>query len=397
MNRLKQSRSLLRALVLVVAALAWVSSGEEKRSFCDPEDGAFDLSAFLDRPLGFIPLVVPITEPAVGGGAALMPVFINLPEDDEGRPDIWGVGAMRTSNGSEGLLAGQSAYWLDGRLHTLIGAADASINLDFHGLGQDAELSGQPLTYNIDMTGGMIEARWALDRKKRWDVGLQYAYAEVNVSFPDLASNIRVQGDPTGGKYGLNRGQRQRPDGFQSEIGSVALSVSYDSRNNIFTPTKGLYSGLTATFNSSAFGGSSEYERYEWATLWFTPVFTEDLVFGLKADLQSSSGDIPFYMRPSVQLRGAPMMRYQGAHVAYGEAELRWQFSPRWSVLGFGGIGSTWSDGPLLSRNDVTWTGGLGIRYLLARKYGLHMGLDVAYGEEGPACYVQFGSAWFRP
>ena len=304
---------------------------------------------------------------------------------------------MRTSNGSQALLAGHSGYWLDGRLHTLVGAADASINLDFHGLGHDTELSGQPLTYNIDMTGGLIEARWSLDRRKRWDIGLQYSYAEVNVSFPDFASGIRVQADPTGGRFGLNRGQRQRPDGFQSEIGSVALSFSYDSRNNIFTPTRGLYSGLTATFNSSAFGGSSEFERYEWATLWYTPVFSEDLVFGLKADLQTSSGDIPFYMRPSVQLRGAPMMRYQGAHVAYGEAELRYQFHPRWSVLGFGGIGSTWSEGPLLTRNDITWTGGLGIRYLLARKYGLHMGLDVAYGEEGPACYVQFGSAWFRP
>lgn len=217
MNRPKSSCEVLRALSLALAMLASIAAGHGERSFCDPEDGAFDLSAFLDRPLGFIPLVVPITEPAVGGGAALVPVFINLPDDGEGRPDIWAAGGMRTSNGSEGLLAGQSAYWLDGRLHTLIGAADASVNLDFHGLGHNAE------------------------------------------------------------------------------------------------------------------------------------------------------------------------------------AELRWQFHPRWSVLGFGGIGSTWSEGPFLSRNDITWTGGLGLRYLLARKYGLHMGLDVAYGEEGPACYIQFGSAWFRP
>jgi glucose/arabinose dehydrogenase len=42
-------------------------------------------------------------------------------------------------------------------------------------------------------------------------------------------------------------------------------------------------------------------------------------------------------------------------------------------------------------------TGGGGFRYELARKYKLHMGVDVAFGPDGPALYVQFGSAWMRP
>jgi glucose/arabinose dehydrogenase len=33
----------------------------------------------------------------------------------------------------------------------------------------------------------------------------------------------------------------------------------------------------------------------------------------------------------------------------------------------------------------------------LARRYKLHMGIDVAFGPDGTAFYVQFGSAWFRP
>ena len=387
---------LLTRLVAGTACLS-TACALDFSSLCDPEDGAFDVSSFLDHPFGFIPMVVPVTEPAIGGGAALVPIFINLPDDGKGRPDIWAVGAMRTSNGSQAVLGGYSGYWMDQRLHTSLGGLDASINLDFHGLGQNVELSGQPLTYNIDMAGGMVEARWAMDEKRRWDIGLQYTYAQVDVSFPDLASNIRVDGDPFGFDFGLDRGQFRRGDGFTSEIGMVGISLSYDSRNNIFTPTEGLYSGITASFNSEAFGGSSEYQRYQWTTLYYTPLFTDELILGVKTDLQSSSGDIPFYMRPYVQLRGAPAMRYQGAHMASAEVELRWQFTERWSVLGFGGIGSTWSEGRFLSRNDTTWTGGVGLRYLLARKYGLHMGLDVAYGEEGPACYVQFGSAWFRP
>jgi len=33
----------------------------------------------------------------------------------------------------------------------------------------------------------------------------------------------------------------------------------------------------------------------------------------------------------------------------------------------------------------------------VARKYGLHMGVDVAFSPDTSAIYVQFGSAWVRP
>ena len=40
---------------------------------------------------------------------------------------------------------------------------------------------------------------------------------------------------------------------------------------------------------------------------------------------------------------------------------------------------------------------GVGVRYLLARQHGLHMGVDVAQGPDGPVLYVVFGNAWIRP
>jgi hypothetical protein len=39
--------------------------------------------------------------------------------------------------------------------------------------------------------------------------------------------------------------------------------------------------------------------------------------------------------------------------------------------------------------------GGVGVRYLLARKLGLHVGLDLARGPEDTVVYLQVGSAWF--
>jgi hypothetical protein len=90
-------------------------------------------------------------------------------------------------------------------------------------------------------------------------------------------------------------------------------------------------------------------------------------------------------------------MRFQGEGVAFTETELRWQLHRRWSLLGFGGAGFTWTGEEPFRRTDSTITGGAGFRYLIARRHGLHAGLDVAWGEEGSAIYIQFGSAWLRP
>jgi hypothetical protein len=45
----------------------------------------------------------------------------------------------------------------------------------------------------------------------------------------------------------------------------------------------------------------------------------------------------------------------------------------------------------------IVAAGGAGLRYLIARKHGLHMGLDVAAGPDKPVFYVMFGNAWLRP
>ena len=47
---------------------------KKKLSFKDPEDGALDLSQFLLEANGVLPVIIPITEPAVGygGGAAIL-------------------------------------------------------------------------------------------------------------------------------------------------------------------------------------------------------------------------------------------------------------------------------------------------------------------------------------
>ncbi|MES2708510.1 MAG: BamA/TamA family outer membrane protein [Verrucomicrobiota bacterium] len=356
--------------------------------FFDDRDGWFDLGKKLDHPFGFFPLIVPVTEPAVGYGAAMVPLFINQPQDPHARPDIWAAGAMATDNGSRAYFGGYSGYFDEDRWKITAGAASASINLDFHGLAGLTAPGGDPLRYNLEMKGGILGAERRIG-KTPWRAGLRYLYGEVEPSLERSGDWRLVRDHDFEHRFG--------PFDLSDTVSSLQFSLSHDSRNNIFTPTEGLFSEIELTANIPALGASDEYQILSWTGIWYHPVVRDRLFFGWRADMVQSFGDVPFYRRPSVSLRGAPAQRYQGAGIASTEAELRWQIHPRWSLLGFAGTGVTWPGESLFQEPGSTATGGLGFRYLIARRQGIHFGIDAAYGEEGTAFYVQFGSGWFRP
>jgi hypothetical protein len=78
------------------------------------------------------------------------------------------------------------------------------------------------------------------------------------------------------------------------------------------------------------------------------------------------------------------------------ESELRWQLHPRFSLVAFSGTGVARSEIGETQRDETVTAGGAGFRYLIARKHGMHIGLDVAAGPDEPIIYVVFGSAWLR-
>ena len=346
------------------------------------EDGWLDASDFIDQVYGFMPIVLPITEPAVGFGAAGALAFIDRPkgkaEDGYGRPNITVVGGLLTENNTKGAMVGDWRHWLGGRLQTLIGAVRASVNLDYFGIGQDVFLKNNPLSYNIDISGGVAQTKYRLGNSRFW-AGLAYAFATTQVTFDAPSSTPSL------------------PD-FQREyrIGGLTPSFGFDTRDNIFTPTRGTYFDSSVGLFSQALGSDDEFQRVNLVAMHFLPLDPK-LTLGVRGGGAVSFGDVPFYLRPFVQLRGAPIMRYQGEGAAQVEAELMWQFWQRFSLVGFAGAGAAWNDSKRFENTTSLVTGGGGIRYEVARKHGLHMGVDVAFGPAGPAIYVQFGSAWMRP
>jgi len=240
----------VRCLALATAltlGLARLCAQEGAATKAPPDDGWFDLSGFLKEKYGFLPIVMPITEPAIGYGVAGGLAFLSKPLGEAragfGRPDITMVGGMATENDSKAGAFGDIRYWLEDRLQTRVFVVDGSVNLDFHGLGDDAALSQQPLSYNLEPLGTSLEARYRLEDSPWW-VGLNYSFAQVGVSFdaPANAPGLPAPSD-------------------QSEVGGLVPSLTFDSRDNMFTPTSGSYLEATVGLFSDALGGDEEFQR----------------------------------------------------------------------------------------------------------------------------------------
>ncbi len=371
----------LRGAEIVSDAARLDVKREGSARFFDPEDGQFDLSYFLENPRGFLPIPIVVTEPAVGygGGAAGMFLRPRREAGDEGwaRPDISAVGAFGTQNGTWGAFAGDASRWLDGRLRTLLGVGAGQFNLDFYGLGTAPSSLDEGVRYSLQFTGTLAQANWQLAPKSPWALGLRYVYADVDPkprypNFQGLAERVRVR------------------------VSAPTAIVELDTRDNVFTPTRGIYAESSWLASRKALGASDDFERFQQVLIGWHAL-TDDVTLGARANYAWSSDGTPFFLRPFVQLRGVPAVRYQGDQAASVELEARWQFFGRWSVVAFGGAGATRTNRQTFAATQSVGSGGFGFRYELASKFGLHAGIDVAHSPGTTAVYFVVGNSWFRP
>ena len=354
---------------------------EGNARFFDPGDGQFDLSYFLENPRGFLPIPIVVTEPAVGYGGGVAGMFLRPRREagDEGwaRPDISTVGAFGTQNGTWGAFAGDFSRWFDGRLRTLVGAGAGQFNLDFFGLGSAPSSLDEGVRFSLHLRGALAQANWQLAAESPWAVGLRYVYADVDPkprfpAFPGIAEQVRVK------------------------ISAPVAIVEFDTRDNIFTPTRGMYAESSWMASRTALGASDDFERFQQVLIGWHPL-TADVTLGARVNYAWSSDGTPFFLRPFVQLRGVPAVRFQGDQAASVELEARWQFFGRWSVVAFGGAGATRTDRDDSVVKQSVGSGGVGFRYELASKFGMHAGIDVAHSPGTTAVYFVVGNAWFRP
>ncbi|MGB5427337.1 MAG: BamA/TamA family outer membrane protein, partial [Gammaproteobacteria bacterium] len=270
--------------------------------------------------------------------------------------------------------------WKQDHIRYVGALARASVNLTFYGSSSTNKLSeSNGLDFNGDGWFLLQEAKFRL-HDSDWFVGGRFEYTSIDISFDNGRDPPGVDED------NLNR----------TETIGMGPIVSYDSRDNLFSPNRGIYAELEALFHSGSFIGDFNYQKYKAAGLFYWELHPK-VVLGWRLDGRFAHGDTPFYALPFIDLRGIPAMRYQGDDVLVTELEARWNFRQRWSLVGFTGVGEaqdSFSDLFGSGDNGIKHTVGGGMRYLIARRLGLQAGFDVARGPEDTVFYLTVGSAW---
>lgn len=370
-----------KALVAGAALLGIAASSAQafdwRANFIDPEDGYLDVSGLLSRG-GFIPVPVIITEPAVSGGFGVAGQFIHPPTTPGASPGRTIAGGAYTGNGSWGGGLLRQGTLADGRLLYRFGLGMADVTLPIFPFGGANEVD-----YGNEMKFGFGNIRYQIPDTSL-SFGPRFIYRTSDVSL----STEGPLADQVNRIVERFVGERQYV--------ALGLSMNYDTRNNPFTPTQGINAILKFDVYSDALGSDREFTEGQ-VNIHAFQQFGDTWSLGTKLSVDTVSEDAPFFMSPGVDLRGVQFGRYQGDTALSIEAELRHQFTPRWAGVVFGGYGQTFVDNSLLFEpQDNIWTYGAGIRYRIARKYGIDFGVDVARGPEDTVFYIQFGHAWAR-
>jgi len=134
---------------------------------------------------------------------------------------------------------------------------------------------------------------------------------------------------------------------FKQRYAELSGGVRFDTRDNEFAPTRGMFHELSVRGASHAFGGESNLFGANLTLRLYQRLIPDywRLVLALRLLADVATAGLPFYLLPEtggigeegqlngpdalggrVSVRGLPLDRYQGNVKLLGNAELRWRF-----------------------------------------------------------------------
>lgn len=166
------------------------------------------------------------------------------------------------------------------------------------------------------------------------------------------------------------------------QISGLGLSLSYDTRNSAFWPTKGIFiNSLLNRFNPGI-GSSYDFTKWTLDIRYYQKIILKHIL-ALQFYNYSAFGDSP--MRNLARFGGQDNMRgfYQGRfrdkNMATFIAEYRAPIYWRISLVAFGGIGNVYSDNNPFVKNELRYSFGGGLRLTMLKKDNLNVRIDYGY------------------
>jgi outer membrane protein assembly factor BamA len=182
--------------------------------------------------------------------------------------------------------------------------------------------------------------------------------------------------------------------GTTSGIGVIA---SYDSRDNIFYPSKGGFHQFSATYYSKAIGSDFDYNKYTLDLRRFVSL-SPNHILALQGYAMVEFGYPPFYdlalLGGDRVMRGYLYGRYRDRLYYAVQAEYRLPVIWRFGFVFFGGLGDVASELAKVTTATIKPTYGFGVRFRIDELQKLDLRVDVGFGKDTDGIYFSVNQAF---
>lgn len=165
-------------------------------------------------------------------------------------------------------------------------------------------------------------------------------------------------------------------------VSGLGLSMSYDSRNVAFWPTKGLFIQSYYTVFDKSFGSAYNFNKWVMDIRYFQTLYKQHII-AIQYYSYITSGQPPLRNLGTLggenSLRGFYQGRFRDKNMMSAVAEYRTVIYKRLGAVIFGGVGSVYSDPKELPNTHFKYSFGGGLRFSMLEKERLNIRFDYGY------------------
>jgi outer membrane protein assembly factor BamA len=196
-----------------------------------------------------------------------------------------------------------------------------------------------------------------------------------------------------GGIVKLQHSETEFETGIDSITNANGIGVSFlfDTRDNVYYPTKGWQSGASYLANTEWMGSDEKFHSIR-AYVNFYWKINKKSILASRGSIFAGLGDVPFTAQHSIggkDIRGYSDGKYRGDQAYAIQTEYRWTFYRRWGIVAFMGVAFTQkpSSGALPG-------GGGGLRFMAIPSRNINIGIDYAQGKGDNGIYFRINEAF---
>lgn len=313
----------------------------------------------------FIPALTYSPETSLGLGLRAIKI-IRSEGDPKRRPSTIPITLLYTLN-KQIIFTSSLDLWLNGNADHLYGRLELSdYPFKFYGVGN-----------NLSENNAEDYASRSMDLQVSYQklvVGSLYLGPKYRFNLGDIYKK-QIGGMLETGNIAGSEGQR---------ISGLGIGLSFDTRNNIFQPERGVLHQAQLMSYQSFLGSDFIFSQYQLDLRKYVKTY-ESQVLAVQAWYSLTAGRPPFQqlslLGGSDIMRGYFEGRYRDRHAMVYQVEYRIPVYRKLGVVLFGSTGQVAGQLSSFTISGFKYGGGLGFRYRLTED-GLNIRLDLAYGDQ---------------